>query len=407
MTDVDLDLGEVTLRATVTGTGPTVLLLHAGRERRGVWTPVAARMAGDGLRTVAFDLRGHGDSSGAAATLRALADDVIEMVAREPAPIVVVGASLGGVAAIAALADAPTARRVAGLVLVDIVPDPDRGRARSWLDARVRPGHRAQHAELVEDVFASGPELLATVAALDMPVLLVRAGGHSPIGDADEDRLRFANRRVSTVCVPGAGHLVAQDAPAELARIVSAHAAPWLGSDEVVARAFALQRTLGAERIDHPGGTLYAHLRRVHALAVDWGAAPRTRLAAIGHASYGTDGFLPALLPTGDRERLRRVIGPDAEALVYLYGACDRARTYPELGGEPLPVIDRFTGTSRAIHGAELRDVAVLTIANELDVARHAPLPASTLDDIRGTVAAMASYAPDEAARALADDALA
>lgn len=356
-----------------------------------------------GLRTVAFDLRGHGDSSGRATTLRAVADDVIEMVGREPAPIVVVGASLGGLAAIAALADPSTAHRVAGLVLVDVVPDPDPGRARSWLDER---GLRDHHAELVEDILESGPELLATAAALDVPILLVRAG-RSPLSDADADRLRTANRRVTMTCVPVAGHLVARDAPAELARIVSAHATTWLGADDVVRRAFELQRTLGAEQIDHPGGTLHAHLRRVHALAVEWIAAPRTQLAAICHASYGTDGFRHTLLPTTDRRRLQHVIGPDAEALVYLYGACDRVRTYRELGRQPLPVIDRFTGGSRAIHGAELRDFAVLTIANELDVARHARLPASTLMQIRGIVAALANYAPDEAARALADEALA
>lgn len=179
------------------------------------------------------------------------------------------------------------------------------------------------------------------------------------------------------------------------------------GDDDVVRRAFELQRTLGAEQIDHPGGTLHAHLRRVHALTVEWNAAPHTQLAAICHASYGTDGFQPALLPTTDRERLRHVIGPDAEALVYLYGACDRVRTYPNLGRQPLPMIDRFTGTSRAIHGAELRDFAVLTIVNELDVARHARLPTSTLRGIRRLVAALASCAPEEAARALADQALA
>lgn len=49
MTDVSLAVGEVTLRATVTGTGPTVLLLHAGGEHRGVWAPVAARMIKCGL----------------------------------------------------------------------------------------------------------------------------------------------------------------------------------------------------------------------------------------------------------------------------------------------------------------------------------------------------------------------
>lgn len=224
MTEVALTRGEVTLRGTVTGTGPTVLLLHAGGEQRGVWAPVAARLTSCGLRTVAFDLRGHGDSSGRATTLRAIADDVIEMVGREAAPIAVVGASLGGFAAIVSLAEPSTAARVAGLVLVDVVPDPDPDRVRSWLEDR---GLRDHHAELVEDILDSGPELLGTAAALDLPILLVR-GGRSPLGDADVDRLRATNRRVTVTCVPGAGHLVARDAPAELARIVSAHATTWL-----------------------------------------------------------------------------------------------------------------------------------------------------------------------------------
>lgn len=217
---MDLALRDVTLRATVTGTGPTVLLLHAGGERRGVWAPVAARMAG--LRTVAVDLRGHGDSPGPATALRPIADDVGEIVCREPPPIVVVGASLGGYAALVALADPSTARRVAGLVLVDVVPDPDPDRVRTWL------GDRGRHlTELTEDLLASGRELLAVAAALDLPVLLVRAA-RSPIGDADVDRLRAANRRVAVTSVAGAGHLVARDAPAELARILSARATMWL-----------------------------------------------------------------------------------------------------------------------------------------------------------------------------------
>lgn len=140
---------------------------------------------------------------------------------------------------------------------------------------------------------------------------------------------------------------------------------------------------------------------------VDWNATPRTRLAAICHASYGTDGFAAELLPTTDRPRLAKVIGHDAEDLVYLYGGCDRERTYRDLGRVPLSVIDRFTGTSRLVQGADLYDFAVLTIANELDVARHAQLPPSALTGIRSLVLALASYAPDEAARALADEAFA
>ncbi len=112
MIDVALARDGVMLRGTESGSGPTVLLLHAGGERREVWAPVAARLTG--LRTVAFDLRGHGDSSGRATALRPIADDVSAMIEREPAPIVVAGASLGGLAAIAALASTSTARRVVG-----------------------------------------------------------------------------------------------------------------------------------------------------------------------------------------------------------------------------------------------------------------------------------------------------
>lgn len=402
MTDVTLAREGATLRGTATGTGPTVLLLHAGGERRGVWTPVAAALTLCGLRTVAFDLRGHGDSSGRATTLRAITEDVTAMICREPAPVVVVGASLGGLAAIASLADPRAARHVAGLVLVDVVPDPDPARVRAWLDAR---GLRHDRAELVEDILGRGPELLATATKIELPILLVRGGPRSPLTDAEVERLRAANPAVTVSRVPAAGHLVARDAPDELARIVADRASTWLATETTARRAFALQRSLGADRLDHPGGTLLAHLHRVHALTVEWSATPRTQLAAICHATYGTDGF--PLMATTERRRLEGIIGSDAESLVHLYGACDRSNTYRNLGRQPLPVHDRFTGDITPIHEADLVDFAVLTIANELDVARFARLPGTALNEIRRLVAALAAYAPVEAARALDDGALA
>ncbi|WP_328701730.1 alpha/beta fold hydrolase [Amycolatopsis pittospori] len=229
LTDVKLVLGEVTLCGTVTGTGPAVLLLHAGGERRGVWAPVAARMAGHGLRTTAFDLRGHGESTGRATTLRALAEDVGAMVRREPEPIVVVGASVGGLAAISALAEPALARRVAGLVLVDVVPDPDPARARSWLDFR---GLGDRYTSLVDDILGSGPALLATAGALDVPILLVRAGKGSPLDDTDVRRLHAAHHRVTLVRIPTAGHLVARDAPEVLADVVAEYACHWLANPD-------------------------------------------------------------------------------------------------------------------------------------------------------------------------------
>jgi pimeloyl-ACP methyl ester carboxylesterase len=217
---ITLDRGDAQLHGTVTGTGPTVLLLHAGGEDRSVWAPVAAALP---LRSVAYDLRGHGSSSGVANRLQPLAADVTAMIRREPAPVVVVGASLGGLAAIASLGE--SSQDVAGLILVDVVPDPDAAKVRAWLDARGLRDHRA---ELVEDIFEHSHELLAAAANLVVPILLVRGGPSSPLGDSEVERFRATNPAVAVTRVPNAGHLVARDAPDELAPIIANQVSSWL-----------------------------------------------------------------------------------------------------------------------------------------------------------------------------------
>lgn len=392
------------LRGTAQGTGPTVLLLHAGGEDRRVWAPVTAELVSRGLRAVAYDLRGHGESSGTATILPPLAEDVAAMIGPEPAPVVVVGASLGGLTAIAALADPATQGHVAALILVDVVPDPAPARVRTWLDEH---GLRPRWPQLVDDLLDRGSQLLATAATIHLPILLVRGGTRSPLDDADVARLLQANPRVTVTRVADAGHLVARDAPLELARIIADRVPTWIAADPTVRSAYTLQLSLGADRLQHPGGTLLAHLGRVHALTVEWCATPRTQLAAICHATYGTDGFPHALVPITERQRLEDALGSDAESLVYLYGACDRTRTYRRLGDEPAHFHDRFTGHTAALEGDDLVDFAVLTIANELDVARFARLSQPNRSDIRGLTQALATYAPGAASHALRDPSLA
>ncbi|MFB7983582.1 DUF6817 domain-containing protein [Streptomyces vinaceus] len=175
------------------------------------------------------------------------------------------------------------------------------------------------------------------------------------------------------------------------------------------ARALALLRERGAGRLDHPGGTLLAHLERVHARLGVWGARPALRLAGLCHAFYGTDGFATALLPVGRRAELAAVIGAEAEEIVYFYASCDRAASYPTLAadvatdvatdapsyvppdvpsgrsrgagaadGEAVPSVapafrDRFTGHVHCPDRQSRRDFAELTAANELDLARIDP----------------------------------
>jgi pimeloyl-ACP methyl ester carboxylesterase len=96
--------------------------MHGGGQTRHAWGGPAATLAAQGWRTVSLDLRGHGDSEWALNrdySFSAYAADAIAVADQLGRPPVIVGASLGGVAAI--IAEGTTDRVVSSaLVIVDI-----------------------------------------------------------------------------------------------------------------------------------------------------------------------------------------------------------------------------------------------------------------------------------------------
>ena len=125
----------------------------------------------------------------------------------------------------------------------------------------------------------------------------------------------------------------------------------------------------GAHTIEHPGGTLLAHLRRVEALLRRWGAPDEVQTAGLCHACYGTDGFPVSLLGLDERDVVARRIGRLAESWVYLYASCDRGAVYPGLSRPgPLPFRDRFTGVTSLLPEPDAAVLVELTAANELDL---------------------------------------
>ncbi len=77
-----------------------------------------------GYQVASVDLRGHGGSEWAPDgdySIDAFVGDVQETISQVTSPVVLVGASLGGIAAL--LAVASDASKIAALVLVDVVPD--------------------------------------------------------------------------------------------------------------------------------------------------------------------------------------------------------------------------------------------------------------------------------------------
>lgn len=105
--------------------GIPVLFLHGSGQTRQSWGKALSEAAKRGYRAISLDLRGHGDSGWSPDgryLLSIFADDLRVVLDQIGQPPVVVGASLGGLAAMLIAAEAP--ERMRALVLVDITQRP-------------------------------------------------------------------------------------------------------------------------------------------------------------------------------------------------------------------------------------------------------------------------------------------
>ncbi|MHC9292247.1 alpha/beta fold hydrolase [Mycobacterium sp. LTG2003] len=103
---------------------PTVLLLHGGGQNRHSWKNTGQILADRGLHVIALDSRGHGDSDrspSANYSVEALCGDILQVLYQVGRPVVLIGASMGGLTGILAAHEAGP-ELVTKLVLVDVVP---------------------------------------------------------------------------------------------------------------------------------------------------------------------------------------------------------------------------------------------------------------------------------------------
>lgn len=127
--------GGLSLAADVGGNpdNPAVIFMHGGGQTRASWGDAARTLVHSGYYVMSLDLRGHGDSGWPAAGGYALDDfigDLLEVTSTLAEPPTLVGASLGGVTALAAIGESSASGNSAvanALVLVDVVPriDPE------------------------------------------------------------------------------------------------------------------------------------------------------------------------------------------------------------------------------------------------------------------------------------------
>ncbi|MFC4949140.1 alpha/beta fold hydrolase [Pseudonocardia sp. GCM10023141] len=260
---ISIDAGEVKLQADAHGdpAATPVVLLHGGGQTRMSWRDTAVDLGADGWYALTVDQRGHGDSEWSpdqGYSLDRFADDITRIVEHLERPPVLVGASLGGNAALAALGRRPDL--ALGLVLVDVSPflqpqGTDRIRAfmtarpdgyatldevadavAEYLPHRPRPRNvdglrknlrqrdgrwfwhwdpaflRSSSDQAVQrDKLIDPARLGAAAMTLRVPTMLVRGGSSDVLSVEDAGRFLDLVPHSEYASIPGAHHMVAGD----------------------------------------------------------------------------------------------------------------------------------------------------------------------------------------------------
>ncbi len=138
-----------------------IVFLHGGGQTRHSWGRSAEALAAAGFQTLALDHRGHGESDWVADgdyDLNRFAADLGCVAATFSSPPILVGASLGGLAAMV-LEGIQAPGSCSALVLVDVIPDMDRDgvqRIKEFMSDRIVEGF-ASLEEAAESVAAYNP----------------------------------------------------------------------------------------------------------------------------------------------------------------------------------------------------------------------------------------------------------
>lgn len=235
-----------------------VILLHGGGQTRAAWKAAATVLAEAGYYAISADLRGHGESDwhpNGDYSIGAIAADVAATASRLRKPPALVGASLGGLASLLAVAEGLPAK---ALVLVDITPQFNQEGAvkigdfmkanpegfatleeaadavAAYLPHRPRPKDisglrknlREENGRFYwhwdpkfmfgeygpgSGAVSMGERVQAAAPAIKIPTLLVRGMLSDIVDEAGVRNLRTLIPHAEFVDVEGAGHMVAGD----------------------------------------------------------------------------------------------------------------------------------------------------------------------------------------------------
>ncbi len=263
MTELQLDGQRVRIddRGQHTTSAPALLMIHGAGHDHAAWDGVATSLVDAGLRCIAPDLPGHGASTGAPLPdIDAMADWVLALAdALELAEFALVGHSMGSLVALASAAGAPD--RVTRLILVGSVapmpvapfvldaardnpayahelinkfsfaPPEVHGEARHRLltQGNTLRMQRQAPATLLVDMLACNAWQggLQAAARVHCPTLLA-CGALDRMTPPDAAKpllaaLQSGKGGAQMIVVPGTGHAMMDEAPAELSKAIRGH----------------------------------------------------------------------------------------------------------------------------------------------------------------------------------------
>jgi pimeloyl-ACP methyl ester carboxylesterase len=199
------------------GDGPPAVLLHGLAGAALEWKETAAWLT-ETHRVVAPDQRGHGGSERQPPSVSTveLVEDVLAIIEdRDPRTVALIGQSFGGQTAFLAAVSRPGAVRA--LVVAEASPTPATAQSVEELEAWLARGSWSSFdPEVAVRTLAEtvGEDYWSAWESIRAPTLIVR-GERGWLDEAEAEAMRMRLPGARLVTVPGAGHDLHLDAPAE------------------------------------------------------------------------------------------------------------------------------------------------------------------------------------------------
>ena len=267
-TKIWIDVPGGRLAADDQGEGPPILLVHSAVVNRRAWDRVVPHLVAAGYRTIAYDMRGFGESTSEEVEFRGHEDVLAVLDHFKVERAAIVGNSMGANFALDAILAAPD--RFAAYVWVgggisgfDKDPMPEEVALFDAEEAAEQAGDWDGAAELDAQIWIDGPGQPATRVAPDVRAAFIRMdrellepgrvyGNRKPaetpaidelpsvraptllvIGGFDTAGTRASAERLATdvpgariIRIPNVAHIVGMEVPDELAALIVEHLAP-------------------------------------------------------------------------------------------------------------------------------------------------------------------------------------